>query len=144
MENKEFILKPCPFCGGAARLLSEGNGHSVRCPHCGAETEIDLPLAEAVARWNKRERPPLPKYKAIRIYIPEEHEHFFTEEYARTYQSIRVSFDMPMELYSVLCKYAVGHKNHPDDAARLIVMRDCCRYIGKIDTESSEEVSDDA
>lgn len=52
--NGSVILKPCPFCGCAPRLLSYGGSHSVVCSACGAETEIDLPLPEAIARWNRR------------------------------------------------------------------------------------------
>ena len=49
-------LKPCPFCGGEARVetVYEGYSYAVECTNCmvrmeGADTE-----AQAIACWNRR------------------------------------------------------------------------------------------
>ena len=35
-------LKPCPFCGGEAKLLHVGAGRIVKCGECGARImEVD-------------------------------------------------------------------------------------------------------
>ena len=31
----EIKLKPCPFCGGAAKLMLHNSIAGVRCPECG-------------------------------------------------------------------------------------------------------------
>lgn len=62
-------LKPCPFCGGEARISTEwdtdgfGSFHSVKCGKCGAESAKhfassgnDCPqhYAEVRSDWNQR------------------------------------------------------------------------------------------
>lgn len=49
-------LKPCPFCGGEARLSHAGAKHIIFCPNC-----VRLPAdggyinqEQAVAAWNNR------------------------------------------------------------------------------------------
>lgn len=45
-------LKPCPFCGGEAKLLHVGAGRIVKCGGCGASTSF---AAENPAKeWNRR------------------------------------------------------------------------------------------
>lgn len=45
-------LKPCPFCGGEAKLLHVGAGRIVKCGSCGASTSF---AAENPAKeWNRR------------------------------------------------------------------------------------------
>lgn len=45
-------LKPCPFCGGKAKLLHVGAGRIVKCGSCGASTSF---AAENPAKeWNRR------------------------------------------------------------------------------------------
>ena len=56
-----FDLKPCPFCGGEARLFVNG-GVRVICPKCYASTRImsdeieyDNSAVETVVEaWNRR------------------------------------------------------------------------------------------
>lgn len=48
-------LKPCPFCGGKARLEKITNlSFIVRCPKCGAKTTYRLSSSLAVKIWNSR------------------------------------------------------------------------------------------
>lgn len=49
-------LKPCPFCGGEARLFfTEETGFwDVQCQDCGAEPYLRSKDYEAAAAWNGR------------------------------------------------------------------------------------------
>lgn len=51
-------LKPCPFCGGVARILSVGFGYKVYCtnPDCevSPQTWGELTYEAAIDAWNKR------------------------------------------------------------------------------------------
>lgn len=54
-------LKPCPFCGGKARLFA-GNGVRVLCTKCGATTRILVDserietnaVEDVIEAWNMR------------------------------------------------------------------------------------------
>ena len=55
-------LKPCPFCGGEARLISLHNcfGLSgvrwiVECIKCGCKTSKEISDHDAKEKWNRRE-----------------------------------------------------------------------------------------
>ena len=52
------LLKPCPFCGGNARVEDMGWPHHVYCTECGAKvTSIKAGREgeyESVAKWNRR------------------------------------------------------------------------------------------
>lgn len=62
MEHNE--LKPCPFCGGEARLRKLGKNYAVRCRQCGATGATFRPMpwhkvvfiaqGEARTAWNRR------------------------------------------------------------------------------------------
>ena len=66
------LLKPCPFCGGEARLVTYTTGSVphrcaayCKCEKCGAETEcrIDVSgdgefLFKAIDIWNRRPEEP--------------------------------------------------------------------------------------
>ena len=62
MRNKQIKLKPCPFCGGKAMLLStdtplfgETPRFFVTCAVCGVETpRIARKRTEAANAWNRR------------------------------------------------------------------------------------------
>lgn len=56
-------LKPCPFCGGNAKLMAPGYKHYLlhrysphwcKCTQCGAEGPVKASDSEAVEGWNKR------------------------------------------------------------------------------------------
>ena len=52
-------LKPCPFCGGEAKLYSRAidwllSEHLVRCKKCHCETDVYDTKEEATEAWNRR------------------------------------------------------------------------------------------
>ena len=48
-------LKPCPFCGGEAKLLHPCDGvHLVQCTCCGCGTTYTRTEIGAVRMWNRR------------------------------------------------------------------------------------------
>lgn len=50
-------LKPCPFCGGKAMLVSDIRDNCVRCMKCGASGGcVHYSKSEAIEMWNKREK----------------------------------------------------------------------------------------
>ena len=53
MEKNE--LKPCPFCGSAAKFI--GDSISIKCPQCGCAFIATNPLLtrmDVAGYWNKR------------------------------------------------------------------------------------------
>lgn len=56
----EIKLKPCPFCGGEAKIIVSGgcDGEDclvwVCCDECGAESALLDSTEEATAAWNRR------------------------------------------------------------------------------------------
>lgn len=53
--KKENNLKPCPFCGGKARLKSSHGFNNVSCENCGTEYPVSFETRKrAAAVWNKR------------------------------------------------------------------------------------------
>jgi len=58
MEDKEYKLDWCPFCGSSAVVKDNKNGsYWVRCanPMCMCELGCEDTIEEAVRRWNYRE-----------------------------------------------------------------------------------------
>jgi Lar family restriction alleviation protein len=53
-------LKPCPFCGAAAEIVSapmgiiRSMGYAVRCTGCGVQTETDFNQGKPVTQWESR------------------------------------------------------------------------------------------
>ena len=50
-------LKPCPFCGGKAEIVSMGVDRQVSvvlCEECGGGTMLKETEAEAIDAWNRR------------------------------------------------------------------------------------------
>ena len=50
-------LKPCPFCGGEARLHSSFEWSHVSCEKCFASTSIRISEEQAIEAWNNRPNP---------------------------------------------------------------------------------------
>lgn len=48
-------LKPCPFCGGEAKLPNSGGVFWAICNNCCTYQQITHDRAEAIAAWNKRQ-----------------------------------------------------------------------------------------
>ena len=53
MRKMMAELKPCPFCGGEARLGMDFDWHFVYCIECQAQIERDYEK-EAIDAWNRR------------------------------------------------------------------------------------------
>ena len=57
-ETLEREMKPCPFCGGAARIVIEGEpGHEsyyALCPTCWGSGPTRDEMSEAARLWNRR------------------------------------------------------------------------------------------
>ena len=49
----ESELKPCPFCGGRAKMYNWGVW-GVRCTDCGAGSDWDIEEHKAIEAWNRR------------------------------------------------------------------------------------------
>jgi hypothetical protein len=49
-------LKPCPFCGGEARLIGH-SPYSITCCKCRATTVICDTPEKAINEWNRRVQP---------------------------------------------------------------------------------------
>lgn len=55
----EIKLKPCPFCGGEAKISTCDWGYSVKeywcyCSSCGCETQKYHSKEDAIVQWNTR------------------------------------------------------------------------------------------
>lgn len=70
-DDDTETLKPCPFCGGEAKLAeveeeSNRGGYVVACIRCECSTRVWFPVKDSVDRilreaWNKRQPPPRPE-----------------------------------------------------------------------------------
>ncbi len=61
MANEE--LKPCPFCGGEAKVFEVNDTENVMCKSCGASVGYQSPV-KATTRWNTRTPAPLKRWTA--------------------------------------------------------------------------------
>ena len=56
MDN--LTLKPCPFCGGEAKLVKDfcsfKDWNYVRCEECGAMNSVTDTAFKAIETWNMR------------------------------------------------------------------------------------------
>lgn len=57
----KYELKPCPFCGGKARLIYVSQMSAVKCPKCGTLGKVVADYyeqgdgkGEAIEFWNRR------------------------------------------------------------------------------------------
>ena len=51
---KKIKLKPCPFCGGKAKIIKTYSTIWVKCLDCHASTTCRPTEAEAAKIWNRR------------------------------------------------------------------------------------------
>jgi Lar family restriction alleviation protein len=58
IKDAKVALKPCPFCGYKARLMSDGDPVSsatfVECVYCGCKSPAMIRQKTTVFRWNRR------------------------------------------------------------------------------------------
>ena len=53
--SRETELKPCPFCGGEAKVMDMGYPHWVYCEECGAKVHGGTnDERDSIAAWNRR------------------------------------------------------------------------------------------
>ena len=50
----DINLKPCPFCGGQAKIFGYSHMWYVKCPACGASTACENTDKKAADAWNRR------------------------------------------------------------------------------------------
>lgn len=56
-KEHEEELKPCPFCGGEAKIIDGGESTSfpyVYCTSCGTRSGYRLSEEDTIMAWNKR------------------------------------------------------------------------------------------
>lgn len=53
-KPKEPELKPCPFCGGKAKVHDVVGGFIIHCDGCCTETRVYGESEETIKAWNKR------------------------------------------------------------------------------------------
>lgn len=51
--NKQPELKPCPFCGGKARMYDYLASYSIECMDCQASIEYKTDV-KVIYAWNRR------------------------------------------------------------------------------------------
>lgn len=56
--STETRLKPCPFCGGAAKEFERFNANVITCRRCGVKVrQSEMGEGDAAERWNQRATP---------------------------------------------------------------------------------------
>ena len=72
MQNAEYRLKRCPFCGGQARILSTWDRlYHAECRKCTCQTAVYATQIAAARRWNQRADSYLAKWIRCEEHLPE-------------------------------------------------------------------------
>lgn len=99
----ETRLKPCPFCGGAARELNRFNANVITCRGCGVKVrQSEMGQGDAAEQWNKRFAPVSAELVGLSLEV-------------RTLGSYGKAFDLPGNRRA----YTYDHQPGNVEASRL-------------------------
>ena len=53
-NEKQKLIKDCPFCGGKAQVIDAGDEFSMRCKKCDMQLRYYNNIEYAIEAWNYR------------------------------------------------------------------------------------------